>query len=144
MALPTIDHPGSGNGRIPASLMSGQAAEANALQALNLAKNTEVWRPSPQQIDSPDFRQIVGEPHYTATGLPRGTVLDSVAAGLAEIKSGASVLDSTYQLRLQTYRSVIEKRPLTIYTSRPVDNHFGQWLNPHGVGIKPLPPEPEP
>jgi filamentous hemagglutinin len=53
-------------------------------------------------------------------------------------------LDSTYQLRLQTYRSVAEKRPLTIYTSRPVDTDFGQWLHPHGVAIKPLPPEPEP
>jgi hypothetical protein len=118
--------------------------EAQALQALHLAKNTEVWRPSVEQIGSADFRQIVGEPHYTATGLARGTVLDSVAAGLAEIKSGASVLDSTYQLRLQTYRAHIEKKPLTIYTSRPVDVGFGHWLNPHGVAIKPLPAEPDP
>src|SRR5665213_3168493 len=131
-------------GGIPATLTSGQAAEAQALQMLKLTKNTEVWRPSPEQIGSEDFHQIVGSPHYTATGLPRGTVLDSVIAGFAEIKSGASVLDSTYQLRLQTYRSVIEKQPLTIYTSRPVDADFDQWLHPHGVAIKPLPPEPEP
>jgi hypothetical protein len=135
---------GTDGGRIPPPLTSGQIAEAQALQVLHLTKNTEVWRPSPEQIGSEDFQQIVGAPHYTATGLARGTVLDSVVAGLAEIKSGASVLDSTYQLRLQTYRSVAEKRPLTIYTSRPVDTDFGQWLHPHGVAIKPLPPEPEP
>jgi hypothetical protein len=128
----------------PAALVVGQAMEAHALQALHLAKNTEVWRPSPAQIGSPDFREIVGSPHYTATGLARGTVLDSVDAGLAEIKSGGSTLESTYQLRLQTYRSVVEKKPLTIYTSRPIDLDFGHWLNPHGVAIKPLPIEPEP
>jgi len=134
----------AGIGRIPATLTSGQIAEAQALQVLNLTKNTEVWRPSPEQIGSEDFHMIVGPPHYTATGLPKGTVLDSVIAGFAEIKSGGSVLDSTYQLRLQTFRSVIEKQPLTIYTSRPVDSGFGRWLHPHGVAIKPLPPEPEP
>jgi hypothetical protein len=128
----------------PAALVGGQVKEAHALQALHLAKNTEVWRPSPTQIGSPNFREIVGSPHYTATGLARGTVLDSVAAGLAEIKSGGSTLESTYQLRLQTYRSVVEKKPLTIYTSRPIDVDFGHWLNPHGVAIKPLPAEPEP
>ena len=135
---------GNDGGRMPAILTLGQMAEAQALQVLKLTKNTEVWRPSPDQIGSEDFQLIVGAPHYTATGLARGTVLDSVAAGLAEIKSGASVLDSTYQLRLQTYRAVIEKKPLTIYTSRPVGTDFGQWLHPHGVAIEPIPPEPEP
>jgi len=143
MALPS---PASGDGgaRTPAALASGLALEAQALQALHLAKNKEVWRPSPEQIGSVNFRAIVGAPHFTATGLARGTVLDSVAAGLAEIKSGGSTLESTYQLRLQTYRSVVERKPLTIYTSRPIDVDFGHWLNPHGVAIKPLPSEPEP
>ncbi len=124
--------------------MSGQEVEAQALQALRLEKNTAVWRPSLEQIASAAFRLIVGDPRYTATGLARGTVLDSVAGGLAEIKSGASLLDSTYQLRLQTYLSLVEKKPLTLYTSRPLTAGFGQWLDPHGVAIKPLPPEPEP
>lgn len=143
MALPS---PASGDdgARTPAALASGLALEAQALQALHLAKNKEVWRPSPEQISSVNFRAIVGAPHFTATGLARGTVLDSVAAGLAEIKSGGSTLESTYQLRLQTYRSVVERKPLTIYTSRPIDVDFGHWLNPHGVAIKPLPSEPEP
>lgn len=129
---------------MPAALTLGQAAEAQALQSLRLTKNTEVWRPSPAQVVSPDFEQIVGPAHYTATGLVRGTVLDSVVPELAEIKAGSSVLDSSYQLRLQTYRAVIEGRPLTIYTSRPVGPDFRHWLAPHGVEIKPLPPEPEP
>jgi hypothetical protein len=129
---------------IPPPLTAGQAVEAHALEALHLAKNTEVWRPTAEQLDSVAFRLIVGSPRFTATGLPRGTVLDSVEAGLAEIKSGASPLDSTYQLRLQTYRALVERRPLTLYTSRPVAEEFGQWLDPHGVAIKPLPTEPEP
>ena len=129
---------------MPPTLTLGHAAEMQALGALQISKNTEVWRPSPEQIGSRNFQTIVGAPHYTATGLARGTVLDSVAAGFAEIKSGGSILESTYQLRLQTYRSVVEKQPLTIYTSRPIDVGFGHWLNPHGVAIKPLPSEPEP
>lgn len=123
---------------------SGLAAEAHALHALRLEKNTEVWRPSAEQVASPAFRLIVGDPRYTATGLARGTVLDSVSRELAEIKSGASPLDSTYQLRLQTYRSVVEKRPLTVYTNRPLGPGFGRRLHPHGVAVKPLPAEPEP
>jgi hypothetical protein len=123
----------------PSILSSGQNAEARALCALNVSKNTEVWRPSLQQIDSPAFRRIVGRPLYTVRGIARGTIIDSVEDGLAEIKSGSSILNSTYQLRLQTYRSVIEERPLRIYTSRPVDIDFGQWLDPWGVKIEPLP-----
>jgi hypothetical protein len=124
---------------VPSILSSGQDAEARALCALNAAKNTEVWRPSLQQIDSPAFRTIVGRPLYTVRGIVRGTIVDSVEDGLAEIKSGSSILNSTYQLRLQTYRSVIEERPLRIYTSRPIDIDFGQWLDPWGVKIEPLP-----
>jgi hypothetical protein len=129
--------------RIPEPLICGQAAEVRALDALHVAKNTEVWRPTVQQVCSAVFRSIVGDPRYTARGLARGTVLDSIEEGLAEIKSGTSVLDSTYQLRLQTYRSVIEKQPLTIYTNRPIPAPFRRWLDPKGVKVKPL-PEPEP
>jgi hypothetical protein len=124
---------------IPCALASGQAAEALALEALRIAKNTAVWRPTPEQIHSLAFKAVVGRPRYTTTGLARGTVLDSVESGFSEIKSGNSTLDSTYQLRLQTYRSLVEKQPLTIYTNRPVDADFGRWLNPRGVQIEPLP-----
>lgn len=129
--------------RIPLTLMSGQAAEAQALDALRISKNTDVWRPSPQQVKSPAFSQIVGPPQFTARGLVRGTVVDSSEEGLAEIKSGSSVLNSTYQLRLQTFRSVIEEQPLKIYTNRPIDIQFGHWLSPWGVKIEPM-PDPHP
>ena len=135
--------PGTAPHRIPEHLVSGQAAEARVLDALHVSKNTAVWRPSPAQVGSAVFRSIVGDPRYTARGLARGTVLDSTEEGLAEIKSGRSALDSTYQLRLQTYRSMIERQPLTIYTNRPIPSPFRQWLDPKGVKVKPL-PEPEP
>ena len=128
---------------IPESLASGQIAEVRALGALSMAKNTAVWRPSPQQIGSEAFRAIVGDPRYTSRGLARGTVLDSTEGGLVEIKSGSSELDSTYQLRLQTYRSVIEKKRLTLYTSRIIPASLRQWLSPKGVEVRPL-PQPEP
>jgi hypothetical protein len=129
--------------RVPEPLVSGQAAEIRALDALHVSKNTEVWRPSLAQVCSDAFRAVVGAPRYTSRGLARGTVLDSIEAGLAEIKSGTSALDSSYQLRLQTYRSLIEKQPLTIYTNRPIASPFRRWLDPKGVKVKPL-PEPEP
>jgi filamentous hemagglutinin len=133
----------SPQGAIPESLASGQAAETRALGALSMAKNTDVWRPSPQQIGSEAFRAIVGDPRYTSRGLARGTVLDSTEKGLVEIKSGSSELDSTYQLRLQTFRSVVEKRHLTLYTSRIVPSSLRRWFSPKGVEVKPL-PEPDP
>lgn len=129
---------------MPAPLALGQAAEARALEALRLEKNTEVWRPSPEQVGSDSFRRIVGDARYTATGLARGTVLDSVEPGLAEVKSGASMLESSYQLRLQAFRAAAERRPLTLYTSRPLGPGLGHWLGPHGVRVSPLPPEPSP
>jgi len=62
--------------------------------------------------------------------------MDSVQGGFLEIKGGGSVLESTYQLRLQTYRSLIETTPLTIQTTRPISIEFGQWLNRWGVTIE--------
>jgi hypothetical protein len=131
--------PETGYHKIPDALMCGQAAEALALEALKISKNKAVWRPTMEQIQSLAFKAIVGDPRFTTTGLARGTVLDSVESGFTEIKSGSSTLDSTYQLRLQTYRALAEKQPFTIYTNRPIDPQFGHWLNPRGVQIEPLP-----
>ena len=52
-----------------------------------------------------------------------------------EIKSGSSVLDTSYQLRLMAYRAVISQEPLTIVTSRPVASAFREWLTHYGVKI---------
>jgi len=66
------------------------------------------------------------------------------ADGLAEIKTGTHTLDSSYQLRLQTYGSVVNDTPLTIYTSRPVSPTFSDYLTRWGVSVKPLPTLPPP
>ena len=79
---------------------------------------------------------IVGEAKYTKGGLLRGTTLDATDAGFLEIKGGTSTLNSTYQLRLQTYRSLIEETPYTIRTTRPVNSTFGDWLQRWGVKVE--------
>ncbi len=55
------------------------------------------------------------------------------------LKNGSSVLDSSYQLRLQTYGSLINDMPFTIYTSRPVNPAFQGYLTRWGVSVQPLP-----
>jgi len=118
------------------AMRAGQVFEGNVLAAQNLAKNTGVWRPTAAQIDSSAFKVVVGDARYTRGGLPRGTILDSVEGGFLEIKGGRSILDSTYQLRLQTYRSLVENTPLTIQTTRPVSIEFGQWFTRWGGRIE--------
>ena len=124
----------------PLPLRAGRSEEIRALSALQREKNREIWRPSPEQVESPEFKRIVGLPRYTERGFPRGTILDSVEGEFAEIKSGGSALSTTYQLRLQAFRAWTEARPLKIYTNRPVDPEFERWRKPLGVAIEPLPP----
>jgi RHS repeat-associated protein len=133
-AMPTL-RIGQDAAKTPA-MRAGQVFETDVLAAQNLAKNTGVWRPTAAQIDSAAFKVVVGDARYTSTGLARGTIMDSVQGGFLEIKGGSSVLESTYQLRLQTYRSLIENTPLTIQTARPVGAEFGQWLNRWGVSVQ--------
>lgn len=92
--------------------------------------------PTLEQTESAAFRVIVGEPKFTTGGLPRGTIFDASQGGLLEIKGGTSVLDSSYQLRLQTYRSLIENRPLIIETTRPVNPTFQRWLQRWGATVQ--------
>ncbi|WP_161805639.1 hypothetical protein, partial [Frateuria defendens] len=93
-----------------------------------------------QQVNSAAFKVIVGEPKYTASGDLVGTIYDGANfGGLAELKNGSSVLDSSYQLRLQTYGSLINDMPFTIYTSRPVNPAFQGYLTRWGVSVQPLP-----
>jgi hypothetical protein len=49
----------------------------------------------------------------------KGSILDATETGLPEIKGGSSVLDSTYLLRLQTYRGgegpgLVSGRPMWV------------------------------
>lgn len=125
---------------VPAPLAAGRSAESQALGALGREKNHRVWRPSWEQIESAEFKRVVGDPQYTELGFPRGTVIDAVdPEALLEIKSGKSPLGATYQLKLQAYRALVEDRRLKIYTSRPVQPQFAAWLEPLGAELDPLP-----
>jgi hypothetical protein len=68
--------------------------------------------------------------------LLKGTIFDATEAGFLEIKSGASALTSTYQLRLQTYLSVLKSQPYIIRTTRPINPAFGDWLKRWGVKVE--------
>ncbi len=124
---------------VPNALRAGQLAEGPALNAIG-STGKVVFTPTAEQINSAAFKVIVGDAQYTLTGAPVSTIYDgTTGAGLAEIKSGSSVLNSSYQLRLQTYGSLISEQPFSIYTSRPLNAQFGGYLNRWGVSVKPLP-----
>jgi len=124
---------------IPPVLAEGRQAELSALQRLQRSKNREVYRPTDEQMKSEDFKLIVGPPRYTERGYAKGTVIDVTEGEWAEIKSGGSPLEPTYQLRLQAYRAHAENRPLHIYTDRPISPQFEEQFKSLGVAIDPLP-----
>jgi hypothetical protein len=121
-------------------LAAGVQFEAQQLTELGLSGNPRpgLWRPTFEQTQSSAFKVIVGDARFTKGGIPVGTILDAVdpGGGLLEIKGGSSVLDSTYQLRLQTYRSLVESVPYTIRTTRPINPTFEDWLGRWGVQIR--------
>jgi len=114
----------------------GVLYEEKRLAQIAAAKNTTVWRPTVLDTESAAFKVIVGEPRYTPTGLLKGTIFDATEPRLLEIKGGTSPLDSSYQLRLEVYRSLKQDVPLTIETSRPVNPSFQDWLARWGVSVK--------
>ncbi|WP_429192026.1 hypothetical protein [Fusobacterium sp. PH5-44] len=116
----------------------GIAKEKEALLNRNLPKNTEVWRPTEADVNSQLFKDIVGEAKFTKTGLYKGTIFDSTRNGFLEIKAGTSALNSTYQLRLQTYRAVSTKTPYTISTNRTPNPTFLSFLNKWDVNMEKL------
>jgi len=128
----------------PGQLTAGQAWEKAQLESLGKQKNNEVWRPSLRDLASAAFEVIVGKPKFTKGGQPLGTTVDvAEAGGSIEIKGGTKVMESTYQLRLQTYRAVTSGTPLTIQTNRPVNPTFMDYLTRWGVGVE-KPPSPPP
>jgi RHS repeat-associated protein len=118
-------------------MKAGKAFEARRLGELGLERNTSVWRPTSQQMESSAFKVIVGKAKRTSRrGKPKGTRLDSIQGDLLELKGGRSTLNSTYQLRLQVYMSVMEGTPLTLRTTRPINPTFRGWLKRWGVQIE--------
>ncbi|MDB6010071.1 MAG: repeat-associated core domain protein [Gammaproteobacteria bacterium] len=53
--------------------------------------------------------------------------------GLAEVKTGESELSSSYQRRLEVYGAVVNDTPLTIYTDRPINPTFRDYLTRWGL-----------
>jgi hypothetical protein len=132
---PVRDVPQRAESSAASAFAQGRAFEAQQLRDLGEPANTQVFRPTADQLASSAFRVIVGTPKYTPTGRPVGTIID--AASGVELKHGASVLSSSYQLRLQTYRSlVLLEMPYTIRTTRPVNASFAGWLNRWGVTLE--------
>ena len=76
---------------------------------------------------------IVGAPKLTAAREPVGVITDSI--GL-EIKGGTTPLYVTYQLRLMTYRALVEEDPLTILTTRTPTVPFADYLGRWGVTVQ--------
>lgn len=123
----------------------GTSGSWRRFNLLGMVSRLSTWRPTIEQSQSAAFKVIVGEAKYTEGGL-RGTILDATETGLLEIKGGSSVLNSTYQLRLQTYRFHVENAeraaknlpPLsyTIRTTRPVNPTFRDWLQRWGVKVE--------
>lgn len=84
-------------------------------------------------MNSAAFRVIVGTPKFTAAGDPVEVITDSI--GL-EIKGGTTPLYSTYQLRLMTYRALVENEPLTILTTRTPTAPSADYLARWGVTVQ--------
>ncbi|MGD0096446.1 MAG: hypothetical protein ABSB60_08125 [Terracidiphilus sp.] len=115
-------------------------AEGPALDAIGSAGKV-TFTPTDEQINSAAFGIIVGDARYTASGMPVSTIFDGSVAGggLAEMKYGTSELSSSYQLRLQTYGSLVSGQPFTIYTNRPLNLTFSNYLENWGVAVEPFP-----
>ena len=124
---------------MPLAMREGSQVEDAFIAQQGWQKNTDLFRPNLAETNTSTFKAIVGEPEYTEGGRIAGTIVDSVTSlGHIEIKSGESVLVSTYQLRLQVYEAVTRGVPYTIYTSRPIESSFRSFLNFWGVNIMKL------
>ncbi len=126
--------------KVPSALSKGVDAEKKELAKLGLTKNAAVIRPTKTEVESAAFKVIVGEPKKTSGGLYKGTIYDAVTKGsLIEIKSGSSVLTSSYQLRLQVFFSLTRYQKqgmqFLLKTSRPIEKSFSDWLTRWGVTV---------
>jgi len=135
--------------KVPSGLEEGRKIEGQLLKGA--PKNTIKVTPSSSDVNSAAFKLIVGEEKFTPTGKHIGTIFDSLSLKnltALEIKSGSSILDSTYQLRLQTYFSLKpppnisplgKQLQLTLRTTRPINPSFEDWFKGWGGIIEKLP-----
>nr|WP_253899979.1 RHS repeat-associated core domain-containing protein [Corallococcus carmarthensis] len=131
--------PAQAPNQVPPQLTAGTLDEARILDALG-SNGKVTFQPTAEQMESAAFRVLVGEPKLTSQGNPVSTIFDaSIGPGVAEIKTGKSLLNSTYQLRLQVYGSLVNGWKFTLYTSRPINPAFRAFLTRWGVSIQSLP-----
>jgi len=116
----------------PGQLKVGKDWETDQLARLGKPSNTKTWRPTEDQIRSAAFNVVVGPAKYTRSGKPVGVKVDSI--GL-ELKHGTKALESSYQLRLMTYRSLVTGEQLVIRTTRTPNAEFAAWLQRWGVKV---------
>ncbi|MPS29661.1 MAG: hypothetical protein E2576_07190 [Alcaligenaceae bacterium] len=102
---------------------------------LGIPKNNTVLRPTQADFDSAAFKVIVREPKFTKGGLPKGTIFDGTAGGNLEIKGGASMLDSSYQFRLQTYRFFENEHALYDRNNPPDQSGFPELVGSIGASV---------
>lgn len=125
-------------GNKQAIFQSGRNVEAEKLSKLNIHKNNTVFRPSEDDINSAAFNVIVGDAKYIKSGVLKGTIFDSVDGANIEIKSGKSVLSSSYQIRLQLYRSVTTNTQYILRTSSPVTQELQDIITRWGGKVEGL------
>jgi hypothetical protein len=91
-------------------------------------------------MESAGFKAIVGDAKRTKNGDPRGIYFDGTPdtgfPGYLELKFGRSELRTTYQMRLEVYKSMIDEVPMTLRTTRPINAEFERWLEFWGVNIE--------
>jgi hypothetical protein len=119
----------------PVQFRAGRLYEEERLGERGETKNTDTWRPTQDQVKSAAFGVIVGPPKVTRGGQQIGTIVDVSEGGALEVKGGKSSLYSTYQLRLQVYRSLIEQQSLTIETTRTPNPTLQGWFDRWGVQV---------
>jgi len=118
----------------PPHLSAGQQREKAGLDAWGIPKNTIEFRPTATDMADPLFKNIVGKAEFTPAGLPKGTIIDVIATnGYTEIKTGASIVNSSYQLRLQVYYAQKNNITMTIATTRAINPTFKTFLTRWGV-----------
>ena len=125
-----------GNSETVTPMEQGRIDERTQIEADGRTHNNTVFRPTEEQVNSIEFHEIVGEAEYTAGGKIKGTIVDMHGEPNGkpnvEIKSGKSLLSSSYQLRLQVYQSTVEKIPYVLRTSRPVSSPLTELIEKNG------------
>ncbi len=123
--------------RPPVHLAEGKSGELEILANRGIVDyKQQIFRPDSADINSDLFKEIVGKPKYTKTGMPRGTFRDfEDDFSVEEIKLGKGSLKNSYQLRLQVFKAQKENKQYILTTSRKVDDKLVDFLMKYNAQI---------